>query len=487
MEYEYEIDLFDLIRQVAKRWYVILLLTVLCAVFGFQYAKMNYVPSYKVVTDLVVTQKKLVQEDIDRELLEQAGKEDDDLLSRQLSILQKEQDEEKKQHDMVYQRITENAEQLLISDAAMQVIIDDQGLSETPNELRRHISIKRDDDGQRYSSVFQITVSGSNQEQTQQISNAFCSNAADILQIGEELDVINSTVLSSNSSASTMNKSLPLQAAILGFVVAVALQLLQIMPGNRVRTESQIVRTLKLPILVAVPWIKEKFSRKGNAENMAAQAIEVPQKYSEAFKMLRTKVKIQLSDKPCHTIAVTSAVAGEGKSCVSVELAKALAESGSRVLLMDCNLRSPSLQNYLNLNAQKGLSEVLNGVQASDAVIHVDQLNIDVMTAGAAVQNPSELLDSEQMQKQLLQDLSGQYEYIILDTPAAAVLTDALLISRCTDHVLLVLRQDAAKMKQAIQAKNNLEQVNANILGVVFNGCDTTVAKDKEAYYTNKK
>lgn len=229
-----------------------------------------------------------------------------------------------------------------------------------------------------------------------------------------------------------------------------------------------------------------KALQKGKAKDVASQLDAAPQEYREAFKMLRTKIKAQLNDRPCYTIAVTSAVAGEGKSCVAVELAKAMAEGGGRVLLMDCNLRSPSIQEYLHLSTQKGLSEVLKGTPVSEAIVKIDTLKMDVLTAGAWVQNPSELLDSDQMQR-LLHDLTSRYEYIILDTPAAAAIADAAIIGRYADQVLLVLRQDATKLSQAEQVKRNLEQVGANILGLVFNGCDFDSSVDKKAYYAAKK
>lgn len=226
-----------------------------------------------------------------------------------------------------------------------------------------------------------------------------------------------------------------------------------------------------------------KASRKGAAKDVAAQSKGAPQNYREAFKMLRTNLKVLVGEKPCHTIAVTSAIPGEGKTCVAVELAKTLAESGSRVLLMDCNLRNPSLQAYLNVSAQKGLTDVLNGSPVSEAVARHSELELDVITAGAVVDNPSELLESRRMQ-QVLSELEQQYEYLILDTPAAAAVADAAIVARQADGVLLVLRQDSAKMVQAVQAKCNLEQAGAAILGAVLNGCDTSVSPDKDEYYS---
>ncbi len=229
-----------------------------------------------------------------------------------------------------------------------------------------------------------------------------------------------------------------------------------------------------------------KASQTGAAKDVAGQSKGAPQKYREAFKMLRTNLKALVGEKPCHTIAVTSAIPGEGKTCVAVELAKALAESGSRVLLLDCNLRNPGVQEYLAVSARKGLTDVLNGSPVSEAVAKHSELKLDVITAGAVVDNPSELLESKQMQ-QMMDELTQQYEYIILDTPAAAAVTDAAVVARRVDGVLLVLRQDSAKMAQAVQAKCNLEQAGAAILGVVLNGCDASVSAGRDEYYSENR
>ena len=188
---------------------------------------------------------------------------------------------------------------------------------------------------------------------------------------------------------------------------------------------------------------------------------------------------------------MTSSIPGEGKSSVSINLARVLAENGTRVILIDCDMRKPMLHKYLRAQRfrTRGLSTVLSGISTlEDSVATFSDLQFDLMTAGPIPPNPTELLASEEMEH-LLDLLAKQYDYVICDTPPVSVVTDAAILSQYNAGVILVVRQKYATCKQAKKAKQNLENVHADILGCVLNQYDVSKnvkeTKQSSYYYYN--
>ncbi len=213
-----------------------------------------------------------------------------------------------------------------------------------------------------------------------------------------------------------------------------------------------------------------------------------PFQYQEAFNSLRTNLKFVSVSNNYKKIVVTSALPGEGKSSIAINLGVSLATDGSRVLLMDCDLRKPILHRYLRVRGALvgGLTNVLSGdiTLAAQYTVAFRDVNLSVLPAGSAPPNPTQLLGSQAMMR-LLQELEPKYDYIILDTAPVSVVADAAVLSQFADGVLLVVRQKMATIPQVQQAKKNLEAVNANLLGVVFNDFDVEHTGKSSGYYNN--
>lgn len=216
-----------------------------------------------------------------------------------------------------------------------------------------------------------------------------------------------------------------------------------------------------------------------------------PFAYVEAYKTLRTNMNFIFRNNKYKKLVVTSSIPGEGKSSVSINLARVLAENGTRVILIDCDMRKPMLHKYLRAQRfrTRGLSTVLSGISTlEDSVATFSDLQFDLMTAGPIPPNPTELLASEEMEH-LLDLLAKQYDYVICDTPPVSVVTDATILSQYNAGVILVVRQKYATFKQAKKAKQNLENVHADILGCVLNQYDVSKnvkeTKQSSYYYYN--
>ncbi|MBQ3252508.1 MAG: CpsD/CapB family tyrosine-protein kinase [Oscillospiraceae bacterium] len=190
----------------------------------------------------------------------------------------------------------------------------------------------------------------------------------------------------------------------------------------------------------------------------------------EAYKTLRTNIQFSLRGNACKRFCITSCSAGEGKSITILNLAISFAQTGKRVLLIDADLRRPALARLMVEKAAPGLSNVLaEQVELAEAIRTQIHPNLDVMFAGDVPPNPSELLSSERMQS-LVEQISKQYDYVLIDTPPVNVVSDCCVIASLLDGVLLLARQGRSKKEGIKQAINQLKLTDAKILGYVLNG-----------------
>lgn len=203
---------------------------------------------------------------------------------------------------------------------------------------------------------------------------------------------------------------------------------------------------------------------------------------AEAYKLLRTNLMFSLPDKPCRILGVTSSIRGEGKSTTSVNLAYTLAQAGKRTLLIDADMRLPSVAGKLEIHGRPGLSNLLAGlVTESDAVQQSKLLsNWYILPAGDIPPNPSELLGSERMHA-LLERCSQAFDFIVIDLPPINIVTDALVISAWTDGLVVVVRQNYTDSKALNACMYQTKQLGSKFLGFVMT--DAAVGKGSYKRY----
>jgi len=207
---------------------------------------------------------------------------------------------------------------------------------------------------------------------------------------------------------------------------------------------------------------------------------------SEAYKLLRTNIQFSFSDEgKGHVVGVTSSIQAEGKSSSVANIAYAMAEDGFRVLLMDCDLRRPSIASKLSLARSPGLTNLLVSKGDYRDVIQkcAAAPKLDIITAGDIPPNPSELLGSNRMQK-LLEELNSHYDYIFVDLPPVTVVSDALAMAKVLGGVIVVVRGGVAEQKMLAEAMRQLKLVNVRVLGFVYR--DTEAAGRKYTKYGKK-
>ncbi|MFC5446789.1 CpsD/CapB family tyrosine-protein kinase [Paenibacillus aestuarii] len=201
---------------------------------------------------------------------------------------------------------------------------------------------------------------------------------------------------------------------------------------------------------------------------------------SEAYRTLRTNIQFSSIDEDLKVLMVTSAEPGEGKSTTLTNLAVAYAQSDKKVLIVDADLRKPTMHHTFRVSNRYGMTSLLTNQAAIHEVLQETFVpNLSIITSGAIPPNPSEILASKKMVS-ILDELKEQFDIILIDAPPAIAVTDAQIVATRADGVILVVDAERNKRDLALKAKQNLENVRARILGVVLNNVDR---KNKDAYY----
>lgn len=205
---------------------------------------------------------------------------------------------------------------------------------------------------------------------------------------------------------------------------------------------------------------------------------------AETYRVLRTNIQYSSFDNKVKAIVITSSEPGEGKSTTAGNLAISFAQAEQKTIIVDCDLRKPSLHKKFKISNISGLSDVLIGKKNLEEATYRFNDKMDILTSGKIPPNPSEMLGSRAMSK-LIDVLKEKYDIIILDTAPLQAVTDAQILSTKADGVILVVRAESTKKESVIQAKSLLDKVGAKILGTVLNGMENT-RKKYYYYYGNE-
>lgn len=249
---------------------------------------------------------------------------------------------------------------------------------------------------------------------------------------------------------------------------------------DTVKDPEMAKRIFGWPILAWIPFIPgqqrdESLPREGTLVGH----LEPKSAPAEAFRSLRTAIRYSAINRQKKVLLITSSFPGEGKTTVSANLAVVLAQTGARVLLIGCDLRRPTLHEIFGHSRIPGLVELLSGDAGLAGVKHDTGIaNFDFISAGTTPPNPAELLGSEQM-RQLLLDLSEQYDHIVIDAPPSLAVTDAQVLTTMVDLVMVVLEAGRVPLKAARQLQELLATVKAPVAGLILND----KSRSQEGYY----
>jgi receptor protein-tyrosine kinase len=252
-----------------------------------------------------------------------------------------------------------------------------------------------------------------------------------------------------------------------GLVVGLALAFLLDQLDDRLRRKEELEAvTPGVPVLGLLPRAAQRRAKQGV---ITLQSPSSPT--AEAYRTLRTSLQFMAIDRPIRILQVTSPTTAEGKTTVITNLAASFAQAGERVILLDCDLRRPTVHDRLGVSNEQGFTSVLlDECSLADVITTVeDEPFLAIVPSGPVPPNPSELLTSPRALS-ILRTLQDNCDILLLDSPPVLPVTDALVVSRHVDATLLVARPKRSTKRQVARAQELLDQVGAPLVGTVLNG-----------------
>jgi len=439
-------DLRDYVTALRKQWYLVLTLMIAGAAFGVYRAETTP-PVYRATSQVFVS------------------------LSRGATV------QELVQGSDYTQNLVQSYAALASMPVVLNPVIERLGLQTTAKALSRSISADTPLD----TVIIQISARGDTATRAADVSNAVAEQlSTTIKQLSPQSsqgEAVNVEVVAPADTPAfpiaPRKRLIVLTMLLAGLVAGTVLALLRHLLDTRVRTAEDIQEVTDAALLGSIPRLRRRDSRVITATSPRS----VP---SEAYRRVQTNLQFLDASERLTTCVVTSALGGEGKSATAINLALAIAEKGRRVLLIDADMRRPSLADYCGLEEAAGLTTVLIGkADLSMVTQRWGQPTLEVLALGEMPPNPSQLLDSAPM-RLLLDEARQSYDLVILDAPPLLPVSDAAVLARLTDGALVVAGCHKLHRRHLIEALATLEAVDARCLGIVAN---RVPSGGSEAYY----
>jgi polysaccharide biosynthesis transport protein len=260
-----------------------------------------------------------------------------------------------------------------------------------------------------------------------------------------------------------------LMALAFGSILAIALAALIDRLDSRVHSDVEAEAATRLPVLAHIP----QMDKPGQERLIAGGTGNANFTLVETFQMLRTNITFSALDEPIRSVIVTSTLPSEGKSTCATNLAIAAAQTGERVILVDCDLRRPSVDRQLKLPNKVGFTSVVTGAcSLQDALQETAVPGLRVLTSGPTPPNPFHMLNSRAA-RSLLRQLRNEADFVVIDTPPALGMADAQLIATTADAILLVVSTQGAKKHEIARTRDLLSQTGVEMLGTILNRVKT--------------
>jgi capsular exopolysaccharide synthesis family protein len=420
-----------------------------------------------------------------------------------------------------------------------KLVIEESDLNYAPDQLKEMTKIQAINN----TEIFQISVTTLDPDDSyllvktmQELAPQFIKN----IKGTAELSVVDPAVLPSWPSGPNTRLN-TIIGGMLGFLLSVFASFLWEIVDVKVKNQEDLAKKYHIPIMGAIPnynsnkkrsdmitkyipIFKNHFKKRKNkitkskinqnknnqnrnTQNKITQNNNTPYKNTlnnntqnknnrasinedtkfvikEAYNSLRANLRFALRKEGCKKIIISSPIPEDGKSTTSTNLAITIAQTGAKVLLMDCDLRKGRLHSFFNIKSTPGISDIISGMYSEkDVLQNTSHENLQIITMGAIPPNPTEILASVQMEE-LMKRLEKIFDYIIIDSPPVNVVSDALSLVKLVDGVVIVVREGATTHPHIVSALNKYKLAEANLLGFVLNGVSINQgSKSKSRYY----
>lgn len=381
----------------------------------------------------------------------------------------------------VYQNYMNTYIAMLRTDMVMEKAAEKISFEVSPGALRGSISASPQENTQFLNLTLTWPIKAQAQEVLQVITETFIEemvNTYPAITLRMMDNISEPATITSGTPRSTMAVKGGIVGGILSIFIIFALEFMD----NTVKSDKDIERGVGSCCLTRVPRQRKKI-KTVSFRNVK----EFSPGFVEAYRLLRTNLNFLSIDQNIKSIVVTSAKQGDGKSLTTAMLATVMALAGKKTILVDCDLRKPSISNLFKFATERGFTDVLLSMEDVNTVIH--QTNIDnlyVLPAGTIPINPSEIICSQKA-KELINRLKEEYDYMIIDSPPIGLMTDGQVLSQYVDGCVLVVSYRKTKTSEIIKAKSMIEYVDGKVLGIVLNRTkDKHISKAYKNYAKEK-
>ena len=447
-EPESKIEVALLIKCVLEKWKTVVASALVCALIGIIFATVTYVPQYTSTISYVINAKSSAAADtINTE------------------------------NFMVAEYLANTYSYVIESRDFIQKVQAETGYKEN---VGRYISSRLVEN----SNVMEVVVRSNDADKSFKIASAISRDLPEMAKqtvqssslspVEEPLKAVSPDANSDLAKMGVLGGGI---GALLAIAVIVIIQLVR----NTVMTPASLTSRMDISHVASVPHVvMKKRGKKGNAkqEPMLVTNKKTGFVFSETYKSMRTKIERYAKKNHSKAILVTSALENEGKTTVAANIAISLAQSGNKVIMIDCDLRKPAVAKILEMTefvTHSTMDVITKKATVEQAIVKKSNLNINVhaICGNKAVGNSSEILSTSGL-KDALDVLREMYDYIIVDTPPSQLFTDAAIISEYTDAAILVVKQNSANVDDVIGVANDVSQSKAELIGFVFNNVSDT-------------
>ncbi len=277
---------------------------------------------------------------------------------------------------------------------------------------------------------------------------------------------------------------------ILGLFLGIGVSLILEITDKSIKTQEDVKRYLKLPILGVIPNVKfdnYEIQDSEKAKSISSQIVThdySPTPVGEAYRSLRTALLFSKKVGTIRSLVISSVFPSEGKSFTAANVAITLAQQKSKTLLIDADLRRGVLHNNFNCPKKPGLTNYLTGVVPLETILNETYVpNLSLITCGSLIPNPSELLGSEKM-KRFIEGITKRFDFVVFDTPPLIAATDAVVLGTFVDGVSVVVRAGKTKREEVQRKLELFNNVQARMIGIILNGAGIEIAHEGYSYYS---
>ncbi len=334
------------------------------------------------------------------------------------------------------------------------------------------------------TNVIELTVKTEDPEVSYEIAKAYVDVYADIVSEtypNAKLTVCDTPVLATEPSVERSTIFMAATVGIVGPLVLCIIWLIMFIIKDTIKSSDELNEKLNLPVLASIHQVENRNATTG----LLVTDKKTGFSFIETYKSIRTKIETNSTKTGNKVYLITSACENEGKTTVAVNIALSLAQNGKSVLLVDADLRNPSINKILALPAHDiGFSDVITGTaNITEAVKFINSFNIYVLCDYVPVSNPSELLSTKEAEE-IINNLRSEFDYIIIDTAPASLVTDTAVIAGFSDAAVMVIREDYAPFSKICESVNDLDSNGSEVMGCIFNiDTNSTVTRKKYGKY----